>query len=148
MQIRILLIKNQKISYFSNFYTYIDSSWLYWENKVSCETSRLLYMAGISHLKKILRLTLILCLLSFSIVSDTASTWTVARQTTFLCPRNSPCKNTDFLLQGIFPTQGLNLDFLHCRQILYCLSNQGSPLRVPWKARRSNYSILKEINPE
>ena len=31
------------------------------------------------------------------------------------------------LLQGIFPTQGLNLCFLHCRQILYCLSHQGSP---------------------
>ena len=32
------------------------------------------------------------------------------------------------LLQGIFPTQGLNPGLLHCRQILYCLSHQGSPL--------------------
>ena len=31
-------------------------------------------------------------------------------------------------LQGIFSTQGLNLDLLHCRQILYCLSHQGNPL--------------------
>ena len=31
------------------------------------------------------------------------------------------------LLQGIFPTQGLNLDLLHCRWILYCLSHQGNP---------------------
>ena len=31
------------------------------------------------------------------------------------------------LLQGIFPTQGLNLGFLHCRWILYQLSHQGSP---------------------
>ena len=31
------------------------------------------------------------------------------------------------LLQGIFPTQGSNLGLLHCRQILYCLSHQGSP---------------------
>ena len=30
------------------------------------------------------------------------------------------------LLQGIFPTQGLNLGLLHCRQILYHLSHQGS----------------------
>ena len=30
------------------------------------------------------------------------------------------------LLQGIFPTQGPNLSLLHCRQILYCLSHQGS----------------------
>ena len=41
---------------------------------------------------------------------------------------NSPGKNTGvdfhFLLQGIFPTQGLNPGLLHCRQILYCLSHQ------------------------
>ena len=30
------------------------------------------------------------------------------------------------LLQGIFPTQGLNLGVLNCRQILYHLSHQGS----------------------
>ena len=33
-----------------------------------------------------------------------------------------------FLLQGIYPTQGLNPGLLHCRQILYRLSYQGSPL--------------------
>ena len=88
------------------------------------------------------------------------------------------------LLQGIFPTQGSNLGFLHCRQILYCLSNVPLNsliqdlkitvgraqslgiytkrqsidafelwrwkrlLRVPWTARRSNQSVLKEISPE
>ena len=31
------------------------------------------------------------------------------------------------LLQGIFPTQGLNSGVLHCRQMLYCLNYQGSP---------------------
>ena len=31
-----------------------------------------------------------------------------------------------FLLQGIFPTQGSNLGFLHCRQTFYPLSHQGS----------------------
>ena len=50
-----------------------------------------------------------------------------------LCPWDSPGKNTGlvchFLLQGIFPTQGSNLGLLHCRQILYCLSHQGSPER-------------------
>ena len=30
------------------------------------------------------------------------------------------------LLQGIFSTQGLNLDLPHCRQILYCLRHQGN----------------------
>ena len=29
------------------------------------------------------------------------------------------------LLQGIFPTQGLNRGLPHCRWILYCLSHQG-----------------------
>ena len=33
------------------------------------------------------------------------------------------------VLQRIFPTQGLNLGLPHCRQILYCLSHQGSPLK-------------------
>ena len=44
---------------------------------------------------------------------------------------DSPDKNTGVgchaLLQGIFPTQGLNPGLLHCRQILYHLSHQGSP---------------------
>ena len=31
-----------------------------------------------------------------------------------------------FLLQGIFPTQGLSPGLLHCRQMLYHLSHQGS----------------------
>ena len=31
------------------------------------------------------------------------------------------------LLQGIIQNQGLNLGLLHCRQILYHLSHQGSP---------------------
>ena len=33
-----------------------------------------------------------------------------------------------FLLQEIFPTQGLNPGLPHCRQTLYRLSHQGSPL--------------------
>ena len=44
---------------------------------------------------------------------------------------DSPGKNTGVgchaLLQGIFPTQGSNLGLPHYRQILYCLSYQGSP---------------------
>ena len=38
------------------------------------------------------------------------------------------------LLQGIFPTQGSNPDFLHCKQILYHLSHQGSPRILEWVA--------------
>ena len=48
-----------------------------------------------------------------------------------LCPWNSLGKSTGVgwhsSLQGIFPTQGLNLLLPHCRQILYHLSYQGSP---------------------
>ena len=43
---------------------------------------------------------------------------------------DSPGKNTGVgchaLLQGIFLTQGLNPGLPHCRQILHCLSHQGS----------------------
>ena len=34
------------------------------------------------------------------------------------------------LLQGIFPTQGSNPGLLHCRQMLYCLSYQESPMLI------------------
>ena len=47
-------------------------------------------------------------------------------------------KNTEVdslsLLQGIFPTQGSNPGLLHCRQILYQLSYQGSPRILEWVA--------------
>ena len=46
-------------------------------------------------------------------------------------PWTSPGQNTGVdsrsLLQGIFPTQGLNPGLPHCRQILYQLSHKGSP---------------------
>ena len=46
--------------------------------------------------------------------------------------RDSPGQNTGvgslFLLQGIFPTQGLDPALPHCRRFLYHLSQQGSPI--------------------
>ena len=57
-----------------------------------------------------------------------ATPWTAR----LLCPWDSPGKNTEvdchFLLQGIFPTQELNPGLLHCRQILYQLSYEWSPM--------------------
>ena len=51
---------------------------------------------------------------------------------------DSPGKNTGVgcyaLLQGIFPTQGLNPGLPHCRRILYQLSHQGSPRILEWVA--------------
>ena len=94
--------------------------------------------------------------------------WTVAVR--LLCPWGFPGKNTGVdchgLLQGIFPTQGLNSSLLHWQAILYhwaqSISQRGliifqmfnsQPLTNgyhadPWNSRRSNQSILKEVNPE
>ena len=55
-------------------------------------------------------------------------------------PRNSPGQNTGVgslsLLQGIFPTQGVNPGLPHCRQILYQLSHRGGP--------RANYNLTRK----
>ena len=52
--------------------------------------------------------------------------------------RHSPGKNSGVgchsALQGIFLTQGSNSGLPHCRQILYCLSHQGSPRILEWVA--------------
>ena len=53
-------------------------------------------------------------------------------------PWNSPGQKTGAgslsLLQGTFPTQGLNQDLLNCRWILYQLSHKGSPRILEWLA--------------
>ena len=58
---------------------------------------------------------------------------------------DSPGKNTGVgchaVLQGIFPTRGLNPSLLHCKWILYYLSHQGSPRIV------SSLSFLQGIFP-
>ena len=58
--------------------------------------------------------------------------WTVPARV--LCPWDYPGRNTrvgcHFLLQGIFPTQELNLCLLPCRQMIYQLSYKGSPMCV------------------
>ena len=68
--------------------------------------------------------------LSHSVVSDSLLPHGLWPATHF-CPWDSPGKNTGVgchaLFQGIFPTQASNPDFSHYRQILYCLSHQGSP---------------------
>ena len=63
-------------------------------------------------------------------------------------PWNSPCQNTGvgslylYLLQGIFPTQGLNPGLLHCRRILYQLSHKGSPRILEWEPIPSPVDLL------
>ena len=55
-----------------------------------------------------------------------------------MIPWNSPGQNAGVsslsLLQGIFPTQGLNPGLPHCRRILYQLSHKGSPRILEWVA--------------
>ena len=68
---------------------------------------------------------------------------------------DSPGKNTEVgshaLPQGIFPAQGLNPGLPHCRQILYCLSCQGSPRILEWVAypfsRGSSCLVIKLGSP-
>ena len=71
-----------------------------------------------------------------SVVSNSATLWTVACQA-------PPSKNigvgSHSLLWGIFPTQGSNLGLLHCRWILYHLSNQDSPGEGQDEEGRWNY---------
>ena len=72
-----------------------------------------------------------------------------------LYPWKSPVKNarvgSHSLLQGILPTQGLNLGLLQCRQILYHLSYQGSPFfmwlyakHILWSPHAKSWLIGKD----
>ena len=69
---------------------------------------------------------------SHSVMSDSFQTHEL------YSPWHSPGKNTGVdnrpLLQGIFPTQGLNPGVPHCRWILYQLSHQGRSRILEWVA--------------
>ena len=71
--------------------------------------------------------------------------WTVAHQAPL--PMNFPGTNTamgfHFLLQSIFPTQGLNPGLLHCRQILYHIATREAPayLQMPKVFNQENPGI-------
>ena len=69
---------------------------------------------------------------SCSVVSD--SLWPHG----LYSPWNSPGQNTGVgslsLLQGVFPTQGLNPGLTHCRHILYQPSHKRSPRIPEWVA--------------
>ena len=67
-----------------------------------------------------------------------------------LCPWDSPGKNTEvdchFLLQRIFPTQGLNLGLLRCRQIPYHLTDKEDLERSTTMALKSRLCKLSLIH--
>ena len=58
-----------------------------------------------------------------------ATPWTVAHQAPLSLgfSRQESGVGCHFLLHGIFLTQGLNPGLLHCRQMIYQLSYEGSP---------------------
>ena len=64
-------------------------------------------------------------------------------------PSDSPSKHTGVgchaLLQGILSTQGSNQGLLHCRQILYHLSHQGSHYSVLCQGPKLHISTHTEL---
>ena len=76
---------------------------------------------------------LILAVTPFSVCQSLGRVWLFATPwtTRLLCPWNFPGQNTGVgshsLLQGIFPTQGLNPGLLLGRQILYCWATRETP---------------------
>ena len=75
--------------------------------------------------------------------------WT--QPTRLLCPWNSPGKDSGVgihsLLWGIFPTQGPNLGLLHCRQLLYHLSHQVSPILIIYSAHITYLVVSNSLWP-
>ena len=69
---------------------------------------------------------------SSSVVSNSATPWTVAHQAPLSMEfsRQEHWSELPCLLQGIFPTQGWNLSILHFRWILYPLSHQKVKVKV------------------
>ena len=89
------------------------------------------------------------CVLSLSHVRLFATPWTIARQSLLSVKfsRQEYWSVFHSLLLGIFPTQGLNLGLLHCRQILYHLSHQGRK-RTPlfaYKAVQRKLCVQKTV---
>ena len=62
--------------------------------------------------------------------------------------QNYLCQNTGVgslsLLQRIFPNQELNWGLLHCSQILYQLSYQGTPITLLYDSEMSLLSIYSK----
>ena len=79
---------------------------------------------------------------SYSVgLNSLGSHWTVAQQALLSMKFSRHRVGCHFLLQVVFPTQGLNPGLLHCRQILCHLSCQESPVspqQICWMKRNSH----------
>ena len=90
---------------------------------------QLIHFAVQKNLTQHCKATMCCAVLSHSVVSDSLQHMACSPSGSSVYG-DSPGKNTAVgchaLLQRILPTQGLNPGLLHCRQILYYLSHQGS----------------------
>ena len=123
-----------------NFYDSLASAFskmtvLYWK-VLLCSNNNIYFMKILPRIKPT---TLAILISFFSHPIPFLASWSevkVAQSCLTLCdpcsPWNSPGQNTGVgslsLLQQLFPTQELNRGLLHCRQILYQLSYEGSPI--------------------
>ena len=75
------------------------------------------------------------------------SPWIVAHQAPLSMKffRQEYWNVSHFLLQGIFPIQGLNSSILHFRQILYHLIYQGSPRSFSCDLNQISYYYTVEV---
>ena len=87
--------------------------------------------------------------ISPSVVSDSVTPWTVAHQSPLSMGSSRQGVGFHSVLQGIFPTQGSDQDLLHCRQILYQLSQQRSLIstlpRGNKKTQRTHHCAVPQV---
>ena len=97
------------------------------------------------------------CVLSRSVMSDSLQPYGLYSLLGSSVHGDSPGKNTGVgchaLLQGIFPTQGLNRGLPHHRQILHCLRHQGNPVLPTSNSSltqwlNANLTLLKILMPQ
>ena len=82
---------------------------------------------------------------SCSFVSD--SLWPHGLYSVWNSPGQNARVGSFSLLQGIFPTQGLNPGLPHCRRILYQLSHNGSSRILEWIAYPFSSGSSRTRNP-
>ena len=112
---------------------------LFWDEHAFFKNTENLPICFLSHSKTVFHLVFIMAKSSCKMLkSESVSHLVVSHSlqpmdyqpARLLCPWSSPGNSTGVgchaLLPGIFLTQGLNPGLLHCRQILSCLSHQGS----------------------
>ena len=78
----------------------------------------------------------------------TVTPWTVAHQAPLSMgfSRQEYWSGLPFLLQGIFPTQGLNPGLPHCGLTLYRLSHRGDSERRPHLLDRAASCVLIQLS--